>query len=234
MRRIWIYIIILGVLPLILVVLSFFYQQELVDFFTRLGWGKFAGFISGPWWTNSIPALILAWGVGVAIWQINQARKSTNAQTAITVFRELRDPETVEKLRLIYELTEDGLEDIPIEMGKEIDHLIDKYGALEVWVDSGIIDKKIAVEAGPSALRCWYRLHSYIENVRKKRGYYGDNFEAYVRLALDYFRRNKIQVKFWRAGHQDKDIDLVIELEKTELRPRSLKEIKRDREKRKA
>ena len=92
---------------------------------------------------------------------------------------------------------------------------------------AGIIDKKIALEAGPPALRCWYRLHSYIESVRKERGYYGDNFEAYVRLALDHFRRNKMQVKFWREGHQDEDIDLVIELEKSELHPRSLKEIER-------
>jgi hypothetical protein len=234
MRKTWICIIILGILPLILVILSFFYQLELVKFFNSLGWGKIAGFVSGPWWTNSIPVLILAWGVGVAIWQISQARRSINAQTALEVFRELRNPETIEKLRLIYELTQENLQNIPIEKSKEIDHVIDKYSALEVWVANGIIDKEIAVEAGPPALRCWYRLHNYITSVRNRRGYYGDNFEAYVRVVLDHFRKNKMHVRFWREGHQDEEIDLVIELDKEDLRPRSLKEIKRDRKKQKA
>jgi hypothetical protein len=209
---------------------NFFYQKEIVDFFNSIGWSKMVGFFSGAWW-SSIPTLMLAAGVIVAIWQIIEARKSTNAQTAITVFRELRNPETVEKLRLIYYLSEDELKNISIEQRKETDHLIDQYGALEVWVDNGIIDKKIAMEAGPAALRCWYRLHSYIKSTRNKRGYYGDNFEALVRLALDHFRKNKLRVQFWPAGHPDEDINLIIELEKAELRPRSLQEIKRDRKK---
>lgn len=209
---------------------NFFYQKEIVDFFNSVGWDRLAGFLSGFWW-NSISTLMLTAGVIIAIRQIIEARKGTNAQTAITIFRELRDPETVETLRRIYYLSEDELKDMPTEREKEIDHLIDKYAALEVWVDNGIIDKKIAMEAGPAALRCWYRLHSYIESTRKKRGYYGDNFEAFVRLALDHFRKSKLRVKFWQVGHQDEDIDLVIELEKAELRPRKLKEIKRDRKK---
>jgi len=179
----------------------------------------------------AIGTWILAGGVVYAFLQVRQARKSTNAQIALELFRELRNPETIERLRLIYELTQDDFKDIPIEKSKEIDHVIDKYAALEVWVDNGIIDKKIAVEAGPSALRCWYRLHSYIESARKRRGYYGDNFEAYVRLALDHFHKNKIKVKLWRESHQGEDIDLVTELQDERIRPRSLKEIKRDRKK---
>jgi hypothetical protein len=177
---------------------------------------------------------LLAGGLFFAILQVYQARKSTNAQIALELFRELRNPETIERLRLIYELTQDDLKDIPIEKSKEIDHVIDKYSALEVWVANGIIDKEIAVEAGPPALRCWYRLHNYITSVRNRRGYYGDNFEAYVRVVLDHFRKNKMHVRFWREGHQDEEIDLVIELDKEDLRPRSLKEIKRDRKKQKA
>jgi len=194
-------------------------------------WGAYLAYQRDWAALEAIFTWFLAGGLFFAILQVHQARRSTNAQTAITLFREIRNPETLETLRRIYELTEDELEDIPIERGKEIDHLIDKYAALEVWVDNGIIDKKIAMEAGPAALRCWYRLHSYIKSTRKKRGYYGDNFEAFVRLALDHFRKSKLRVKFWQAGHQDEDIDLVIELEKAELRPRKLKEIKRDRKK---
>ena len=120
---------------------------------------------------------------------------------------------------------------LPEKMSEDIDHLIDKYGALEIWVNTGIIDKKIAVEAGPAALRCWYRLHSYIESTRNTRGYYGDNFEAFVRLALDHFHKNKMRVMLWPAGHKDKDVNLVTELQDERIRPRSLKEIKNDRKK---
>jgi len=173
----------------------------------------------------------LAGGLFFAILQVYQARKSTNAQTAITIFREIRDPESVETLRLIYNLTQDELKNMPSEKSKIIDHLIDKYSALEVWVNRGIIDKEIAIEVGPPALRCWYRLHSYIENTRNQRGYYGDNFEALARLALDHFHKNKMRVKFWPAGHKDKEVDLVTELQYEKIRPRSLKEIEKDRKK---
>ena len=184
-------------------------------------------------WTAlyAIATCVLVLGVVAAFWQIRQAKKSINAQTALEVFRELRDPKTVETLRLIYNLTQDELKNMPIEKSKIIDHLIDKYGALEVWVDRGIIDKEIAIEVGSPALRCWYRLRSYIENTRNQRGYYGDNFEALVRLALDHLHKNKMRVKFWPAGHKDKEVDLVTELQDKKIRPRSLKEIKRDRKK---
>jgi hypothetical protein len=233
MKKVWLWIciIILGVLPLILAVVSFFYQSEWVECLTSKGWDKLAGFISGPWWTNSIPALILAWGVVVAIWQINETRKSTKAQLVVEVFRELRNPDTIETLREIYELTQDDLQDMPIEKSKKIDHIIDKYAALEIWAAKGIIDKEIAVEVGPTVLRCWYRLHSYIENTRRQRGYYGDNFEALVRLALDHFRKNNMRVMLWPAGHQGEEVNLVIDLQDEKIRPRSLKEIKKDRRK---
>jgi hypothetical protein len=195
-------------------------------------------------WTAlyAIATCVLAAGVGVAIWQLivtrknekeqlEATRKSINAQTALEVFRELRNPETVETLREIYELTQDDLQDMPIEKSKRIDHLIDKYAALEVWVDKGIIDKEIAIEVGPPALRCWYRLRSYIENTRNQRGYYGDNFEALARLALDHFHKNKMRVKFWPAGHKDKGVNLVTKLQDKRIRPRNLEEIKKDREK---
>ena len=121
---VWICIITLGILPLILAVLSFFYRSEWVEFLTSQGWDKLAGFISGPWWTNSIPALILVWGVVGAIWQINETRKSTKAQLVVEVFHELRDPKTVETLREIYELTQDECRNVPTEKGKKIDHII--------------------------------------------------------------------------------------------------------------
>ncbi|TES82784.1 MAG: hypothetical protein E3J92_03970 [Dehalococcoidia bacterium] len=179
----------------------------------------------------AIATCVLAGSVFLAFWQIGQARRSINAQTALDVFRELRNPETVETLRLIYELTQDDLKNMPIETSKEIDHVIDKYAALEVWVNNGIIDKKIAMESGPPALRCWYRLHSYVESTRNKRGYYGDNFEALARLALDYCRKNKIQVLLWQEGHKGEDIDLIAELQDERIRPRSRKEIRNDRKK---
>jgi cbb3-type cytochrome oxidase subunit 3 len=180
---------------------------------------------------TAVATIFIIGGIIFAFRQISEARKSTNAQSALELFRELRNPETIEKLRLIYELTQDEFDNLPSEKSKEIDYVIDKYGALKIWVDTGIIDKKIAVEAGPSALRCWYRLHSYIKNVRDQRGYYGYNFEAFVRLALDHFRKRGIWVKLWQEGHQGEDVDLVTELQDERIRPRNLKEIEKDRKK---
>lgn len=59
------------------------------------------------------------------------------------------------------------------------------------------------------------------------RGYFGDNFEAFTRLSLNYFKKEGIQVKFYRKGQEDESINLLTELEKEGFRPRSLKQIKK-------
>ena len=66
-------------------------------------------------WTAvyAIATCVLAGGIGVAIWQIietrrstnkqlNAARESTNAQIAVELFKELRSTDALKKLRSIY------------------------------------------------------------------------------------------------------------------------------------
>jgi len=192
---------------------------------------------------------VLAGGVVFAIWQIivtrentnrqlEASRRSTNAQTAVSIFQELRKPEIVEKFRSIYDLPYDfsNPEDFKIlgdSRKKDIEYILDRFDVLAVLVDEKIIDGRLAIDAyaGVVVLRCWYKLHQYIKKVREERGYFGDNVEAFTRLSLDYFKEEGIQVKFHTKGEEDKAIDLIKELEKEGLRPRSLDEIKKEREK---
>jgi len=174
---------------------------------------------------TAIATWTLALGVFLAILQIIEARKSTNAQIAIELFGELRNYETVEKLRSIYDLKPEDLKTLSSDKKKEIDYVLGGLDVLGALVNNGIIDEKLAIETygGFSALRCWYKLcEDYIRVEQRNRGYYYENYETFVRLALDYFKKAKMPIRL-------DEVDLVEELQKDELNPRSLKQIKRDR-----
>ena len=215
-----------------------------------LGLGGIVVGILSHWNWNELEALA-TWfgllGVIAAIWLINvtrenttkqleAARKSTNAQLAVELFRELRNTEAIEKLRSIYDLPYDIFtsEDVKIlrdDKKKNIDYILDRFEMLGILVAEGIIDKKLAIEAyaGASSLRCWYQLHQYIKELRNQRGDFGEYFEALARLSLDYFYKEGKKVKFYREDEKDKVIDLIAELQKEGLRPRSLEEIEKVR-----
>jgi hypothetical protein len=187
---------------------------------------------------EAVATWVLAMGIGIAIWQIYEGRKSTNAQTAVRIFQELRAPGAVEKLCSVYNLpydlsTTEGINNLKDEEKKDIDYVLDRLDVLAVLVAEKIIDERLAIYAyaGVGALRCWYKLHQYIKEERKKRGYYGDNIEEFTRRSFDYFKKEGIQVRLYKKGAEDKSVDLMRELEKAELCPRSLNEIKRDRKK---
>jgi len=190
---------------------------------------------------------VLAGGIGVAIWQIivtrentNQqlaeTRKSTNAQIAMDLFKELRDEETIKKLRVIYDSVYDmskpiDIKDLKGHKKNDIDFVIDRFDVLGVLVDKGIVDDKLAdVYAGTPSLRCWYILREYIKEVRKERGYFGDNLEGFARLSLEHFKKTHIKVKFYKKYEEDKGIDLVERLQEKVLQPRCFEKIKKDRE----
>jgi hypothetical protein len=182
---------------------------------------------------------ILAGGVFLAFWQIGQARKSTNAQIAMDLFRELRSDRALEILRFIYSLKpEEDRQTLHAIDLHSIDYVLDRFDMLGALVDEGIVDTRLAIDvyAGVTALRCWYVLHQYIWKVRDKRKYFGENVEAFTNRCLYYFDSNHIEV-----GFENTHItipDLVKELKdakeqkdevKKKLYPRSLEEIKRDR-----
>jgi len=218
------------------------------------------GLLCSYWMWNwqvleTVATWVLAGGVGVAIWQIivtrenttNQleaVRKSTNAQIAVGLFQELRNSEAIKKLRHIYNIKHSDLRYLSrgylsFETKEDIDYVLDRFDTLGVLVAKDLVDKQLAIEvyAGISALRCWYILHEYIEGQRKIRGYYAENYEAFVRLSLDYFEEARIEPKFYRkdeSGQVIEVIDLLIELKKNELHPRSSEDIERDRKREQA
>ncbi len=177
----------------------------------------------------AIGTWLLAGGLIFAIQQINQARKSTNAQLAMDLFRELRSKTALERLRYIYSLPpkEDGKYLSTIHKDN-IDSVLNRLTTLGILVNEGIIDTSLAIEgfSGPAVLRCWYQLLNYIKHLQQERGDYYENYEGFVSHCLKYFNKAHIKVKFNNIEN------LVTELQKPELRPRSLEEIKKDREKR--
>ena len=178
---------------------------------------------------GSIATCVLAGGIVFAVWQIREARRSTNAQVAVGLFEDLRNAETVKKLRSIYNLESDDFKCLPSDKKEEIDYVLDRFDMLGALTHNKIIDKKLAVEtyAGPPALRCWYKLCHYVRKEQERRGYYVENYESFVRICLDYFEKANVRVMFYKKGEEDEGIDLITELEKDQLSPRSTRKIKR-------
>ena len=194
-----------------------------------------------------IATWVLAGGVFLAFSQIREARKSTNAQLAVELFKELRSQKTKHTLGLIYRLRPENIErlnerpntNIGIKNLKdEINSLLDKFEMLGSLVNRGIVDKSLAIEAygGAPALRCWYCLAGYIREEEKSwRGFFLQNYEDFTRTCLEHFNREQVKIKFYKENSTDEPIDLVQffkGLQKgDEHYPRSLKGIKRYRTK---
>ncbi|MBN2186707.1 MAG: hypothetical protein JW732_04565 [Dehalococcoidia bacterium] len=87
----------------------------------------------------------MARGAGFAIWQIREARRSANAQVAVGLFEDLRNAETVEKLRSICDLESGDFKCLPSDKKEEIDYVIDSFDMLGALTLNKIIDKKLAI-----------------------------------------------------------------------------------------
>jgi hypothetical protein len=179
----------------------------------------------------AIATWVLALGIFFAILQIRETKRSTNAQLAMDLFRELRSDIALERLRYIYSL-------LPKEDGKylssihkdNIDYVLNRLTMLGHLVERRIIDESLAVEgfSGPAVLRCWHQLFHYIRHTRGERGYYVENYEAFANRCLEYFKNAHIQITFsneyWKIKYLVTKLD-----EDKQCRPRSLKQIRRDR-----
>ena len=83
----------------------------------------------------AISTWLLSGGIGIAIWQINQAKKSTNAQIAMDLFRELRSDRALEILRFIYNLKPAQKKYNLVSMDiHSIDYILDRFDVLSVLV----------------------------------------------------------------------------------------------------
>jgi hypothetical protein len=176
---------------------------------------------------------VLAGSVGIAVYQIFETRKSTNAQIAMEIFKELRSEYTVHKLQAIYKREKHDFEQLNDYEKDDILYILDRFEILGVLVKKGIVDEDIAINAygGASALRCWYKLHHYIKEMSEKRGPWKINYEIYARRCLEYFTTEKIEVKFRIEDKSPdvKDIDILAELRKPEIKPRTSEEIQKQR-----
>jgi len=196
---------------------------------------------------TAIATWVLAGGIGVAIWQIivtrrntkeqlEETRKSTNAQVAVSIFQELHSKETMKIISRIYhhESQPIQIKDLSSYERKNIYYVLDRFEMLGALVFNRIIDKQLAIEvgAGLRALRCWYKLYKFIGKERRKRGYFAEYYEAFTRKCLDYIKGEGIEAKFYTEDEKGKVIDtkdLKKELQKKKLHPRSLEEIKGER-----
>jgi len=208
-----------------------------VSFYSKFDWDVLLGFAT---W-------VLAAGVAFAIWQIIEtrentnrqleaSRKSTNAQIAMDLFKELRDKKTMAEIRKIYNLPDNYSEPENEYQTGIIEYLISRLNILGVLVEKGLIDKELAPDAyaGTTSLRCWYKLHKYIWKERCKRKYFGEYFESYTNRCCQHFEDNNIEVGFSTIDDLVKKLlNAKEEQDKSKkmLYPRSLQEIREDRKK---
>jgi hypothetical protein len=190
-------------------------------------WGAYYVYYKDWAALEAIFTWMLAGGLFFAILQVYQAGKNTNAQLTVELFRELRSEEAKNALRFIYKLSAEDVQHLRGEDSYKIESVLDKFQLLGALVNQGIIDKRLAIQIGPAALRCWYKLVKYIREERRKRGFLFEDYEGFAECSLNYSRDMGIKVLFQREGGTD-NIDLVTELQNKEIRPRSFAEIKKD------
>jgi hypothetical protein len=175
---------------------------------------------------EAIATWLLALGIVYALIQINEARKSTNAQIAAALYKELRSDKALHILRYIYSLEpgEDG-KLLTSEHRNDIDYILDNLGIVGRLIIQGIVDEDLAIEAfgGVPALRCWYQLVNYVIEERGKRGkQFGSYFEDFACRALKHFKKRK---KNWILFYHNisEPFDLIEKLYKDQkLKPKLL------------
>lgn len=174
---------------------------------------------------------LLAGGVLLTFHQINEAKQSNSTQIILQIYRDFRRSGNIKKLRTIYLLEEPKNNDVlpPEEKLNDINYVLDTLEVVGHLSNKKVLEQWIVIETafGLAALRCWYKLHRYIKELQAKRGYFADNFEAFTFSCIEYFERENIQPKL--QLNDRKPIDLLEELKKPEICPRSYKKIRKQR-----
>lgn len=184
-------------------------------------------------WTaiEAIATFVLVIGIGAALWQVfatrESTRKSTTAQLAIDILREFRNEESKNTIRFIYQLKSEDMNNLCSTDLHRIESILDKFQLLGTLVEQKIIYGELSVGLGPSAFRCWYKLLKYIREQREKRGFLYEQYEGYTEYCLNYFKNLGFKVLF-QSEDGTGNINLVTELLKEEIKPRSFKKIKKD------
>jgi hypothetical protein len=143
---------------------------------------------------QAIATCVLAVGIGIAVWQVRETRKSTAAQFAIDLSRKLHEIGRKTFLLVYCVLCEDDVlkdkrngREISESSRITIGNIIDHFELLGTLVAHGIIDKKIAINLfkGP-VIRYWSRLEPLVKRRREIRGYYSKYFEYFTKQCVKY------------------------------------------------
>lgn len=185
------------------------------------------------WWdpvTWQIVAAIATWllagGVVFVILQVQQMKRSTNAQLAVDLSRELRGIEVRENFLLIYRsIYEDNTlkdrkhrQELTESEYRKIGDIVDLFELLGILVGRGIIDESLAIKLfkGP-VIRCWTRLRQLIERRREDRGHYAKYFQDFAKLCVKYQMEHDSKNEWTKLQIDDEPPEYVVEELKNEL-----------------
>jgi hypothetical protein len=192
-----------------------------------IGLGLWGGGLVFVWWLSkgnwqvvtAIATWFLALGVAYAFLQVQQARRSTNAQIAVGLFENLRDEKILKtEWDIIYKNDRKVIkgfldDDKKKEETEKIGRVLDWLDILGILVKKDIVDKDLAIMgfAGVTAVRCWYRLVDFIREMQseRKRGFYAEYYEDFTHECMKMFGNQHIKVKL-----QGVDGDLIELIEK--------------------
>jgi len=191
----------------------------------------------GNW--NQLAAIatwFLVLGIVFAILQIQETKRSTNAQVAVSLFEKLRDGNILNTFREIYGLKPNDIRRLltstkeeDVKLRHRIEGVLDKFELLGALVAQGVIDERIAIEAygGPPVPKCWYQLGgNYIKKVRRQRGLFCKYVEDFAARTFDYQKKLSPEDEWvwFRRSEKGKLINLIEKFrDNPELRPRRQK-----------
>jgi hypothetical protein len=174
---------------------------------------------------TSIAVSILTVVFIIGIVKYLQFRRRDDAKLAIDLFRDFRSDEFKAVIRSIYSVRPEQWATLADYQRVRIDHLVDWLNLLGAVTRHKETNENLAIETlgGPTALRCWYRLLPYLKQETERRGFYCDSFEDFTRRSLAHFKQRGVPIWFnWGAER----VELVQLLQKLELRPRTMEEIR--------
>jgi ribosomal protein S6 len=141
-----------------------------------------------PWafgWT-AIGIFVFVVGIGIAIWQIIEARRGRNAQLVAQLYQSLRTEKSKRILRKIYYADPSKVK--ATVRKEEIERVLDDISLIGLLVHRHIFDNTLAIRVFmPWGIRCWYKLNEYIKKIREERGqYYAKNLEDFAKRCVKY------------------------------------------------
>ncbi len=140
-------------------------------------------------WTAvyAIATVVLVLGVIFTFFQLREVRKGRNSQLAAQLYQSFRTKEVKETLSKVYHAASSNPEAHLTK--EEMESILDNVSLVGLLVAQGILDKTLAIRVfGHWSIRCWSRLSSYVERIRRERGgYYSRYLEDFAKRSIKYY-----------------------------------------------